>query len=561
MLVVFVVAGTIALSVRHRRRDLALLRAIAATPGQVRTMLVAEAVLISGLAAVFGVPAGLVATRWVSDELTARGFIPAGFPIVNGALSAVAAVVLTAVVAVIAALIAARRATAIRPVEALGEIAVEPRRSGKVRLGFGLVALAGAVSSIVVTVGMGAMTAAAGAVGMLYLFILAVALLAPWINRSAAGLLAPVLRAVWGTSGYLATANLRANSRGMATVLTALVLSVGLGGSVWFLQNNLERQTVSQTRDGMLAQRALVSPGGLPEEAVEQVRRIPGVQAASGVRRTSVIVKVFDGAETVSARAVDADGAATMDLQVREGSLADLRKSSVAVSAIRAGSQGWSLGDQIELWLGDGTPAKLRVAAIYGRGLGFGDIVLSSDTVAARPNDEVLIRTAPDADVDAALAKVAAHYPASTVVDAGELTDQLAGDIAISAWLNKLLIGVMIGYAALASANTMIMAALARTRELAGLRMVGVTRRQVKRMVHAEQAGLLGVALVIGGVIAAVTLAAVVNALTGSPVPYVPPLGWVAVIGGATVLALTTTVLPIGRLLRVSPIEQIALKE
>jgi putative ABC transport system permease protein len=84
-----------------------------------------------------------------------------------------------------------------------------------------------------------------------------------------------------------------------------------------------------------------------------------------------------------------------------------------------------------------------------------------------------------------------------------------------------------------------------------------VTRRQVKRMVHAEQAGLLGVAVAIGGTIAAVTLTAVVNALTGSPIPYVPPLGLAAVLGGTTLLALTTTVLPIGRLLRTAPVENI----
>jgi putative ABC transport system permease protein len=79
--------------------------------------------------------------------------------------------------------------------------------------------------------------------------------------------------------------------------------------------------------------------------------------------------------------------------------------------------------------------------------------------------------------------------------------------------------------------------------------------------VHAEQAGLLGVALVIGGTIAAWTLASVVRALTGDLVPYVRPLGGAAVIGGAALLALTTTVLPINRLLRTPPADQIGVKE
>jgi putative ABC transport system permease protein len=107
----------------------------------------------------------------------------------------------------------------------------------------------------------------------------------------------------------------------------------------------------------------------------------------------------------------------------------------------------------------------------------------------------------------------------------------------------------------------MVIAALARRRELAVLRLVGVTRGQAKRMVHAEQAGLLGVALVTGASIALVTLAMVVHSATGEPVPYVPPLGWVTVIGGTALLALVTTVLPIGRLLRVPPIEHMGVKE
>ncbi|MGN9908723.1 FtsX-like permease family protein [Phytohabitans sp. LJ34] len=562
MLILAVVAGTIGLSVRHRRRDLALLRAIAATPGQVRRMIMAEAALLSGVAAVLGVPAGAVASHWLHGELVARGFVPEAFPMASGVLSGVAAVVATTLVAVLSALIAARRVTAIRPTEALGEVAVEPARSGRVRLGFGVAALVGATSSSAFTVGTSGQAALAGAIGMLYLFVTAVALLAPWINRAAARLLAPVLRRVWGASGYLASANLRANAQGMATVLTALVLAVGFGGSVWFLQDNLERQTVAQSRDGTLAEHALVSAAGLPATAADQARQIQGVRAATPVRRTSVIVKVFDGAESVAARAIDPDGAAaTMDLDVTAGSLADLRGATIAVSSVRASGQGWELGEHVDVWLGDGTPATLRVAAIYRRGLGFGDILLDRETVAGHTSrnldDEILIR----ADAGAPLADLAARYPTSRVVPAADLTGRLAEDLAISAWLNKLLIGVMVGYAALAAANTMVVAALARRRELAVLRLAGVTRRQIKNMVHAEQSGLLGVALAIGAAIAAVTLAAVVNALTGDPIPYVPPLGWAAVLGGASLLALTTTVLPIGRLLRASPIENIGLRE
>ncbi|HEX5198951.1 MAG TPA: FtsX-like permease family protein [Actinoplanes sp.] len=398
----------------------------------------------------------------------------------------------------------------------------------------------------------------AGAIGMLFLFVVAVALLAPWINAFAARLLTPVLNRVWRASGYLAAKNLRANAQGMATVLTALVLAVGLGGSVWFLQNNLARQTTTQNRVGTLAGRVVV--GGPASE----IRALGGVAAATGVRRTSVVVKSFDGIGAVGAQAVDPAGlAATMDLGVLEGSLAALGPGTVALSAMQASSSGLHVGDTATLWLGDGTPASLKVVAIYRRGLGFGDVSLAKETVAGHlprdADDEVLVRTGPGGA--ASLAAWSAGHPGSAVLDAATRTRVIGTDLAVSAWLNRMLIGIMVGYAALAAATTMVMAALARRHELALLRLVGVTRRQIRRMVGAEQAGPLGTAVLIGGAVAALTLGSIVRALTGSPILYVPALGWVTVVGGTTALALVATIWPVRQLLRTPPLEHLGVKE
>ncbi|KOT39164.1 permease [Streptomyces caelestis] len=566
MIIGFVVAGTVGLSVRHRRRDLALLRAVAATPGQVRRMLLAEVGLLALVAAAVGVPAGLLATRCVRDELVSREFVPDGFAVRGGMLSAAAVTVAVAAVALLAAWIAALRVTGIKPTEALGEAAVERGPGSRTRMVGGLVCLAAAVSLTAFTGAASGQTALGAAVSMLYTFVLAVALLAPWINRAAARFLGPVLRAVWGDGGYLAAANLRANARGTVAVLTALVLSVGFGGTVWFLQDNLQRQTVVQSRDGVLAQYALTGAAGLPASATADARRIPGVLAATGVRRTSVVVPGRLEAQVVAAQGIDPKGVErTMDLKVRSGSLAGLREGTVAVSTAQADAAGWRLGDRAELWLGDGTPVTLRVVALYERGWGFGDVTLHTKTLAGHTvtglDDHVLVRTAPDADAGTALAALARRHPAAAVVDADRLTGDIAQDLAVSGWLNKLLVAVLVGYAVLAAANTLVMAALARTRELALLRLVGVTRRQVKRMVHAEQAGLLGVALAIGGAIAAVTLTTIVNAVAGQRVPHVPAAGWAAVVGGTVILALVATVLPVGRLLRTPPVEGIGIRE
>lgn len=564
MIVVFVVAGTVGLSVRHRRRDLALLRAVAATPGQLRRMLLAEVGLLAVAAVAVGVPVGLFATGYIRDELVSRDFVPDGFTVRGGMLSAAAVLGAVAVVALLSVWIASLRVTRIRPTEALGEAAVEPGLGSRARAVTGLVCLASAVSLIGLTGATDGQTAMGAAAGMLYLFVLGIALLAPWVNQGAARLLAPVLRGVWGDSGYLAAANLRANARGMVAVPTALVLSVGFGGTVWFLQDNLQRQTVVQSRDGILAQYALTGAAGLPAAATAEARRVPGVLAATGVRRTSVVVPGELEAQTVVAQGIDPAGVErTMDLGVRSGSLAALREGTVAVSTARADAAGWRLGDEAQLWLGDGTPVTLRVVALYERGWGFGEVTLHTGTLAGHTvtglDDQVLIRTAPGAD--GALADLARRYPAATVVDTDTLTGDIARELAVSGWLNKLLIGVLVGYAVLAAANTLVMAALARRRELSLLRLVGVTRRQVRRMVHAEQAGLLGVSLAIGTAIAAVTLTTIVNAVSGQRVPYVPVAGWAALVAATTALSLTATILPVNHLLRTPPIKDMSIRE
>jgi putative ABC transport system permease protein len=80
-------------------------------------------------------------------------------------------------------------------------------------------------------------------------------------------------------------------------------------------------------------------------------------------------------------------------------------------------------------------------------------------------------------------------------------------------------------------------------------------------MLRIEQAIVLGLALVVGGLIAAVTLVPMVKGTTGSPTPYIPAIGWVAVIGGTILLGLIGTILPIRAVLRMQPIDAIGFPE
>jgi putative ABC transport system permease protein len=133
--------------------------------------------------------------------------------------------------------------------------------------------------------------------------------------------------------------------------------------------------------------------------------------------------------------------------------------------------------------------------------------------------------------------------------------------MAENAWANRVIVGVLLIYAAIAAANTLVMSALARRREFGVLRLSGTTRVQVLRMVRLEQAFLLGLSLVIGVAIAAATLLPMVKGITASPTPYIPLSGWVVVIGGTLALSALATVIPVRRVLRMRPVEAIGIRE
>ncbi|NUS17625.1 MAG: ABC transporter permease, partial [Streptomyces sp.] len=97
MVAILVVVGTFALSLRQRYRELALLRAVAATSNQLRQLIGREALLVGATAGVLGALAGLPLAHWLLGRFVALGATPAtlrpavGFvPVVAGAVATTA---------------------------------------------------------------------------------------------------------------------------------------------------------------------------------------------------------------------------------------------------------------------------------------------------------------------------------------------------------------------------------------------------------------------------------------------------------------------------------------
>ena len=163
--------------------------------------------------------------------------------------------------------------------------------------------------------------------------------------------------------------------------------------------------------------------------------------------------------------------------------------------------------------LGDGTRVHPRVVATYERSLGFGEVVMPMAMAAAHRTSAlaptILVRTAPGADRAAVARRLQAlggRYPGLHVADRAALASEGDTDRAAARWLNYVLVAIIVAFSAVAVINTLTMIALERSRELALMRLVGSTPRQVASMARWEAGLLVLVGLGLGSAIAAATL-------------------------------------------------------
>ncbi|WP_063734156.1 FtsX-like permease family protein [Streptomyces sp. RTd22] len=551
---VFTAAGTVALSVGQRAREVALLRAIGATPRQIRRSIAAEALLVAPLAGALGCLPGIALAYWWFGQLKDKGAIPAPVDLAVSWIPLVTAVGAGLVSSLLAGLMAARRPARIKPGQALGEAAVERLRPGVIRTLLGTAALVGGIVLAGVAASASGEDAANTALGVVMLFMLAVALLGPLVARLCAWLIGLPLRA-GAAPAVLASANTLANARRLASAITPIVLAIAFSSTLVFLHTSEDHAMAGQRRAGIVADHIVSAPGGLPADAADRAASVPGVAAAVGVLRTGVLVTTGSSLQGETAQGVSGSGralAAVQDLDGRTGRLADLGPGRVAVDASLAQSAHVRVGDRLRLRLPDGTRAAPEVVATYGRGLGIARITLPRAALAAHVTSafdaDVLVRDHAGAD-RAAVAAALGKRLGERVTGRDGYAAAEDRDRALNAWSNTTMAAVLGGFAAVAAVNTLVMTVLDRRRELGTLRLIGSTRRQVLGMVRWEALLVATAGVALGTAIALATLVPMARGLTGEG-PYVPPLTYAGFVGAAVALGLAATVLPARAALR-----------
>jgi putative ABC transport system permease protein len=218
--------------------------------------------------------------------------------------------------------------------------------------------------------------------------------------------------------------------------------------------------------------------------------------------------------------------------------------------------------------LSDGTRGHARVVAIYTRDLAFGDALLAPELAAGHQSvsllGTILVRTnaaGGSAAVAGRLRTLGRRYPGLRVSDRAQLITAADADRELNHWLGPFFVAMIFAFTSIAVLNTLIMIALRRGRELALLRLVGATRRQVRSMARWEALLVIAIGIGLGLAIAATALLPLSHAFTGGLRPYAPA-GWLAaILGFSALLALTALTLPTRRVLRRRPVEAMGIRE
>ncbi|RKQ92734.1 putative ABC transport system permease protein [Solirubrobacter pauli] len=526
LVAIFVVAGTITFVTDRRRREIALLRALGAGPGQVRRMLLVETAVVGLLAGAVGCAGARLLAGTFAGALTDVGVAPEGFAVQLHWVPDIVSLAAGTVVALLASLVAVRRGLKVRPGEALVAAAVPRRRLGAVRAAFGLLALGGGVMIVIAL----SHDAAAYAVLAALCFALGVATLAPLVLGYPAAWLGRLV-ARRGAARFLAGAGLATGRFRVGAVAGPIALVVALAGSQVVALATAGEAVRDVSAQRVQADRVLVAGdgGGLPPGVAEEA-------GGAGLVATEVFLPAH-GTSALPAAGLDPGTlAGTLDLDVRAGRLGDVHDDAVAISARLAEEGDVRIGQPLSARLADASPRRLRVVAIYGRALGLGDVVLSRPLALAHA-------TAP---LDAAVfvqGDAGRMPPGVRSLSRDEYFAALDSELEDGAQVQWVVAALMLLMAAIAVFNSGAMAAAERRSELLLARLAGATRVQVTRaqVIEALATTLVGIA---GGVaVVAASLAGIGNdAQAGSLVVPFGQTAFVLALGAA--LGLLGTLLP-----------------
>ncbi|AKU18019.1 FtsX-like permease family protein [Luteipulveratus mongoliensis] len=558
LLVAFLVAGAVSISVTNRSRELALLRAVGATPRQVRSMVARQATRVAIGALLVGAAGGYALSVPLQGVLGSSGLMSTELPLAWSPFPVLAAGALLLITTQVASRAASRGVSRRPATEAVRDTQIEPSAGGRwrTRVGLGLLAISGgaAVVPLIAHSEAALISAASGTL----LAIVGLSLVGPALVTWTGSRLRRRLGSSASPSGWLALSNTTAYAVRTGGALSVLALAIALTVTQLYTQTTL---SAVSSRDVAAANHASLTVtagpvGGVTPEALADVRRSPGVGFAVPLVSSSVVwTSLEDGspkAEAYPMTALGHDAEKVLDLDVSDGNLHNLRGDTVALDSSTAWSHGIDIGERVTLVLADGTRVRPLLVATYRRSFGFGKVVLSTDVLGERRSyDTVLVAGSSDRPADATAVRHSLAAHPGTMVDPGAGVPGLSGSGEDPGrWASLLVTLTLLGYVLLGVANRLVATTGRRRSEWATLRAIGATPAQVLSMVRAEVGLVCFGAAAAGALISLGPMTMISAGLVHQPWPQGPFWAVVLICAGVGGSAYAATLLPARRVLR-----------
>ena len=506
----FIIVNTFSIIVAQRTRELALLRTLGATRGQVLVSVVGEAAIVGLIASAIGVGAGILIAVGIQGLLSAFGIDLPSTSIQLQPRTIVVSMAVGLVVTLVASILPARHAARVAPIQALREPdtlssvhgATRSAVIGAIVAGGGLAALLyglfGQPSNAALVVGAGAALTFVG-----------VAMLSPLAAKPVAGTIGAPFRRL-SVSASLGRGNAMRNPRRTASTAAALMIGLGLVSMVAIFAASLKASIDATLLSTLKSDLTLSATSFLTfsPEVASTVAEVPVVQVASGFRQNAFQV---DGASSFLTGFDPATVEQVATIDVTEGSVADLVGDTIAVHRDLATKNGWALGDEVPAAFPSIGDRPLTIAAIYEESSLLGDYGVSIETYDELYVDEqdafVLVKgaegVAPE-ELKAAVEASLEDFPNIQVQNQAEFRESFSSQIDVLLGIVSALLLFAILIAVIGIINTLGLSVYERTRELGLLRAVGMSRTQMKRMVRYEAViialfgALLGILVGIG---------------------------------------------------------------
>jgi putative ABC transport system permease protein len=554
----FVIANTLAITVAQRMRELATLRTLGASRRQVLGSIALESLVIGLIGSIVGLFLGL----GIAMAMTAL-LLPSSGGLVFSTRTIVVSIGVGTLITLLASLRPALRATRVEPIAAVREGAVMPP-SRLARYAVAVSAVVGTVSIALFSYGVFGdgleikVRIVALVTGVLLMFV-AVATIASRVVKPLAFILGAPAARFGGASGRLARQNAVRNPSRTASTAAAVMIGLALITFVAVIGQGFKTSFTSAVDSEFIGDYSLSAGNNgqlLTNQAAKAVAKTPGVEAVSEIRSGDAKV---DG-KTVMVTGVDGNVTKVIAVDWASGSdstPAGLGSDGAFVLKRYADDHSLNLGSPLIVKTPSGRLLNLHVSGIVDPPKGgspFGQVSVSTATFdsvfADHDNDLTLlnIRGGASAANTVRLEQSLAAFPSAVVETRDEFKATRTGDLDQTLKILYALLGLSVIVSLFGVINTLVLSVFERTRELGMLRAIGMTRRQVRRMIRQESivTALIGATLgiVVGLFLAAMTTAAVAQ----YGIVFAVPAGTLVVFVGVAILAgMLAAILPARR--------------